>query len=105
MNLCVYVETIVKNFDKYHKYTIGEDLRNYSKELLFMIHRVNSSHEKMQKLQSMTNRCEDLKMLVNLAKELQAFKSFKQFETMSKHTVDVCKQSQAWLNHFARVVK
>jgi len=105
MNLCVYVETIVKSFDKYHKYTIGEDLRTYSKELMFMIHRANISHEKKEKLQELTYKCEDLKMLITLGKELQAFKSFKQFENMSKYTVAVCKQSQAWLNHFARVVK
>jgi len=46
-----------------------------------------------------------LKILVTLCKELQAFKSFEQFENLSKHIVSVCKQSQAWLNHFARVVK
>ena len=105
MNLCVYVETIVKGFDKYHKYTIGEDLRTISKDLMFMIHRANISHDKKEKLENLTNKCEELKMLINLSKELQAFKSFKQFEIISKHTVAVCKQSQAWLNHFARVVK
>ena len=104
MNLCVYIETIVKSFDKYHKYTVGEDLRVYSKEMLFMIHRANISHEKKEKLQDLTNKCEDLKMLINLSKELKAFKSFKQFEMSSKYTVDVCKQAQSWLNHFARVV-
>ena len=46
LDLCVYVELIVKGFDKYHKYTLGVDLRNYSKELLFMIHRANISHSK-----------------------------------------------------------
>ena len=30
LDLVVYVETIVKGFDKYYKYTIGGDLRNYS---------------------------------------------------------------------------
>jgi len=46
MDLCVYVETIVKGFDKYHKYTLGEELRNYFKELMFIIYRVNISREK-----------------------------------------------------------
>ena len=105
LNLCVYIETIVKGFDKYHKYTIGEDLRTYSKELMFMIHRANISQEKKEKLENLTYKCEDLKMLIQLGKELKAFKSFKQFEISSKHTVDVCRQSQAWLNHFVRVVK
>jgi hypothetical protein len=97
LNLCVYIETIVKSFDKYHKYTIGEDLRNTSKELLFLIHRANISYDKKEKLESLKNRCEDLKMLIYLSKELQAFKSFKQFEYSSKLTIEVCRQSQGWL--------
>jgi len=105
LDLCVYVELIVKGFDKYHKYTLGVDLRNYSKELLFMIHRANISHNKNEKLELLKNRCEDMKMLIQVCKELKAFKSFKQFENISKLCVSVCKQSQSWLNHFARVVK
>ena len=41
LDLVVYIETIVKVFERYHKYTIGKDLRNYSKELLFMIQKAN----------------------------------------------------------------
>ncbi len=108
LNLCVYVETIVKSFEKYHKYTIGEDLRSFSKELLFMIHRANISNDKKVLLENLRNRCEDLKMLINLTKELKAFKSFKQFENCSRYTIEVCKQSQGWLGatiNNARVLK
>ena len=105
MEFCVYIETIVKSFDKYHKYTIGNDLREYSKELLFLIHRANIHEQKRDKLIVLRDKCEDMKMLIQLAKELKAFKSFKQFERSSKLLVDICKQSQAWLNHYARVIK
>ena len=104
MRLCVYVEIIVKSFDKYHKYTIGVDLREYSKKNLFLIHRANISYSKNKLLQELVDNCENFKMLVYLSKELKAFKSFKQFENISKLTVDVCRQAQAWLNS-ARVVK
>jgi len=40
LELCVYIETIVKSFDKYHKYTIGEDMRKFSKDMIFIINRV-----------------------------------------------------------------
>ena len=105
MEFCVYIETIVKSFDKYHKYSIGNDLREYSKELLFLIHRANIHKEKQDKLIVLRDKCEDMKMLIQLAKELKVFKSFKQFEHSSKLLVDICKQSQAWLNHYARVIK
>ena len=34
LELTVYIETIVKSFDKYHKQTIGEDIRKFSKKKL-----------------------------------------------------------------------
>ena len=46
LDFCVYIEKIVKNFERYHKYTIGEDLRNRSKELLFTIHKANRQKTK-----------------------------------------------------------
>lgn len=99
MDLCVYMEIIVRGFEKYHKYTIGVDLRETSKELLFLIHRANLSKEKNRALVSLRDRCEDMKMLIFLSKNLQAFKSFKQFEYSSKLSVSICKQAQSWLKH------
>jgi hypothetical protein len=105
LDFCVYIETIVKGFGKYEKYTIGEDLRNYSKEILFLVHKANISLEKKDKLEHLRDKCEELKMLIQLCKELKAFQSFKQFEVSSKMIVDIARQSQAWLNHYARVTK
>lgn len=103
LEFAVYMETIVKTFQRYERYTIGEDLRNYAKKLLFAVHKANVSEDKKPKLIELRDCCEEIKMLLQLSKELQAFRSFKQFEHSSKLIVLVCKQSQAWLNHFARV--
>ena len=105
MDLCVYMETIVKSFGKYEKYTIGEDLRNYSKDILFLIQKANVALDKSSKLEELRDKCEEMKMLLQLCKELKAFKSFKQFEVSAKMTVGIAKQSQSWLNHYARVSK
>jgi hypothetical protein len=105
LELCVYVETIVKGFDRYHKYTIGEDMRKFSKDMLFIINRVGLTHDKTRVLKKLRDRCEDMKMLLLIAKELQAFRSFKQFEHASRLSVSLCKQSQAWLNSMARVTR
>ena len=100
LELCVYVEQIVKLFDRYTKYTIGNDLRVMSKEILFLLNRANLEPKmtKALKIKELVNSCEDMKMLLQLAKELKAFKNFKQFEISSKLSVEICKQSQAWLN-------
>lgn len=43
IELCAYIETIVRGFEKYHKYTIGSDLRSESRAALYLIHRANLS--------------------------------------------------------------
>jgi len=103
LDLVVYIETIVKGFERYHKYTIGEDLRNYSKELLFMIQRANMSSQREAELLKLRDKAEEVKMLIRVAQELKIFKSFKQFEYCSKMSFEVCRQSQAWLGSVARV--
>lgn len=98
MGLAVYMEEIVKGFEKYHKYTMGVELRQQSKRLLFLVNRANVSENRTQSIMRLRDGCEDMKMLIQLSKELKAFKSFKQFEYSSMLTVGVCKQAQAWFN-------
>ena len=97
LSLAVYMEQIVRGFEKYHKYTMGVELREKSKTLLFAINRVNMSDDKVKALATLRDACEDMKVLIQIAKELQSFKNFKQFEHSSLLTVTVCKQAQAWL--------
>ncbi len=63
-----------------------------------MIHRANRARDKKELLERLRDKSEDAKMLIALAKELKAFKSFAQFEHSSKLSVNVCKQTQSWLN-------
>ncbi|MCP4969692.1 MAG: hypothetical protein GY932_03730, partial [Arcobacter sp.] len=51
-------------------------------------------------LEKLVQKCEEMKMLLQISKELKAFRSFKQFEHSSKLCVEVCKQSQSWYNYF-----
>jgi len=46
MSLAVYIEQIVKGFTKYHKYTMGQDLRLKSKALIFLVSHANNSRDK-----------------------------------------------------------
>ncbi len=103
LDLVVYIETIVKGFERYHKYTVGEDLRNKSKELMFLIQRANMSEDRVSELINLRDKGEEVKMLIRVVKELKAFKSFKQFEHSSKLATSVCRQARAWLGKSAGV--
>lgn len=98
--LCAYIEIIVKGFEKYHKYTIGSELRNETRALLYLIHRANLSSDanRAQYLIRLRDKSEDVKVVLYLAKEIRAFKAFTQFENSVKLASQVAKQAQGWLN-------
>ena len=61
LDFVVYIETIVIGFDKYHKYTIGVDLRTHSKKMLFLVHKANVSKENRVKiLEDIRDSCEEM---------------------------------------------
>lgn len=107
LDLAVYLDVIVKNQERYYKYTLGADMREHVKEMLFLINKANRSKgiARVSVLELLLEKCEELKTLILLTKEFKAFKSFKQFEHSSKLLVMVCKQAQAWLHSSARVLR
>jgi hypothetical protein len=49
LELNVYVESIVKNFDKYNKYHIGSELREKSRQILYAIYKIYMYKDKQIK--------------------------------------------------------
>jgi len=97
LDLAVYFEKIVANFSKYHKYTVGSDLRSISKEILLLIAKANALKDKTPVLLKLREKIEELKILINICKELKAFRSLKSFEYAIKGAVNIAKQNEGWL--------
>ena len=49
--MSVYTEETVRKFSRYHKYGIGEDLRDLSRQIVRLIIRANSTEQKSPVLQ------------------------------------------------------
>ena len=62
MDLTVSLEQVVRNFSRYHKYTLGSDLRQQGRELVTVIIRANSRREKVP-------------VLLRIGQEVRAFQS------------------------------
>ena len=80
MDTVIYIENIVRGFSRYHKYTLGTDLRNLSREVLRLIIRANSEREKQITLCMLRDKIEELKVTIRICKEVKAFKSFNSFK-------------------------
>ena len=97
MDLGVYLEGMARNFSRYHKYTIGQELRNLAREIIKLIIRANSTREKTDTLSELVIQCEMLKTMLFFAKETKAIQSFKAFQHASSLAVMLCRQSEGWL--------
>ena len=97
MELAVYIEQVVRNFSRYHKYTIGSDLRNLSRALPALVIKANSQGEKKSLLTELRDRSEEMKLTIMIAKEIKAFKSFNQFQNAATLAVNISRQSEGWL--------
>ena len=93
----IYVETIVRNFSRYHKYTHGADLRNTMREVIKLIIRTNNSQIKTPVLEELRLTVEELKLLVRICKEVKAFQNLKSFETAINQVIVIGRQAEGWL--------
>ena len=79
-DLTLYFEKIVRDFSRYHKYSVGAELRQLSREVLRIIRRANNVQDKAPLLRQNRERLEDLKIIVRLCKDLKAFPNFNSFQ-------------------------
>jgi hypothetical protein len=97
MDVAVHFEKVVAGFSRYHKYTLGTELRNKSREIVNLIVRANSAKDKLPLLLDLRERIEELVILVRLCKEIKAFKSFKSFQFAVEEINMVSRQNEGWI--------
>ena len=97
MDLAVYIENVVRAFSRYHKYTIGADLRNLSREVVRLIIAANSCKDKLQSLTELRDMIEQLKVTIRICKEVKAFRSFSSFQCAAGTAVNPSRQSEGWI--------
>ena len=97
MELAVYMEQVVRHFPRYHKYTLGSELRSMCHEALALIMEANSARDKLPVLLRLRVRLERIKIHLMLAKEVNAFNRARSFYHASEMAVSVSKQNEGWI--------
>lgn len=97
MDLTVYIEQVVRNFSRYHKYTLGSDLRQQSRELVTVIIRANSRPDKLTVLYDLREQLEAFQVLLRIGKEVQAFQRFNSYAYAAELVVGLSRQNEGWI--------
>jgi hypothetical protein len=96
-DLCLYFEQIVRNFSRYHKYSLGQDLRDGSRHALRLIVRANARRDKVPVLFELREELEELKVLLRLCHDAKAFANFNSFEYAIACVTEIARQNEGWL--------
>jgi len=97
MDVAVHFERVVAGFSRYHKYTLGAELRNASRGIVALVIAANGRADKAPALIELRQRLEELLVLIRLAKEVRAFKSFDSYRFCVEQVASVCRQNEGWL--------
>ena len=99
MRLAVHLETTVRGFARYHKYTLGSELRNGSRRIVELIIKANSSDQREVLLLELRDLVEQVKVTARICQEVKGFKSFNGFTTTVEGLVLIARQNEGWLKN------
>lgn len=96
--LTVDIEIAVRRFSRYHRYTIGTDLRQQAMAVNRCTHRAwRERSNQLRCVHDLSTALDNLKLSLQLGKELHAFGSFAQFEVIARSASDLGRQCGGWL--------
>jgi len=101
LELIVFIENAVRHFSRYHKYSIGERLRQTSWDVVTLVVKANNTPvaERRGLLVALRDKSEEVSIALTVAKELEAFSSHNSWRQAARMAVDLCRQSEGWLKN------
>ena len=105
-DLTVHVEQVVRNFSRYHKYTLGTDLRNRMRAALEKIVEANNATDRGERLRELRQQLEGLKVLCRLCHDSGAFGGgMKSYLHIAERLTNLARQNEGWLKSAAKAAR
>jgi len=98
-DLSLHIEKIVRNFSRYHKYTLGTELRIKTWNILEKIIEANNSKHKKEHLLELRQKLETLKVLTRLCHDSGSFSSTKSYLHVAERITVLAKQNEGWIKN------
>ncbi len=98
-DLALHFEKIIRNFSRYHRYTLGTELRNRSRAVMELVIVANNTVAREPQLLMLRQEIEGLKMLARLCHESGGFASTRSYLYVAEQIVQLAKQNEGWLRY------
>lgn len=101
--LLVVTEEVVRRFPRYHKYTVGSDMRRQAMQLSRLANRAwRDKGNQAEHVSRLVWAADEFKLTLQLAKTIKAFANFAQFEQCAELAVQLGKQGGGWNRSLSR---
>jgi 23S rRNA-intervening sequence protein len=100
LDLVVHIEQVVAGFSRYQKYSVGAELRESSRAVLMQVLKANNAQSgkpRGDELTKLREMIDSLLLIMRIAKEVKAFKSFAAYVFAVKQAGSVARQNEGWL--------
>lgn len=97
LTLAVHLESVVRGFSRYTKYTLGSEMRRQAQTILGLIIRANQERDRQGTLTELRIAVEQLLVTARLCHESKGFRSFESFATTIELAGHVARQNEGWL--------
>jgi hypothetical protein len=98
--LLVAIEQAVAAFPRRHRHGLGEELRGNARQVARLCNRAwRDRVRQLHWTDQLVWAVDEVKLSLQIAKELHAFRSFREFEVLIRLAEDLGKQAGAWKRH------
>lgn len=95
--LMLEIEQAVRGFPRYHKYSLGLELRKQCRDVVRLCYRAwRAKSEQHTVLPALVEGIDDIKLSLQLGSQLRAFSSFAQFEALLRTALELGRQAGGW---------
>ncbi len=99
-DLLLAIFQLTKNFSREYKYTIGQDLKRVTTEMILNIYRANSQRERREIIQKGRENIEIIRLYIRLLKDLRQI-NVKKLIYINELIESVSKQLSRWQQYSA----
>lgn len=98
MRVMVALEEATGRFSHRHKYRLGADLRDQAMHVARLVHRAWRNRDRqLEHVRDLAVAVDDLKLSMQLADSVQAFRSGNEFESVARLVSELGRQCGGWL--------
>ena len=95
--LLVVTEEQVRRFPRYHKFTLGSDLRRQALQICRLVNRAwRDQQGRLRHIEQLVMAVDEFKLLLQVGKEVRACAGFGQFQQLVELAVALGRRSGGW---------